>query len=123
MVSSSWTVTTSHNPDKSLKKGFQFSNEPSAAALLYKRVRNDVVPIYVSTTGLRTPPPGHHTLLPTGKLLLFFLPQEAGTAFRTEDISTKYIELPYNDKEGSTVRFLYNKDGFWEVDATTEAKL
>lgn len=116
MVSSSWTVTTAHNPDKSLHKGFQFSNEPSAAALLHKIVRNSVVPIYVSTIGSRTPPPGHHTLLPTGKLLIIFLPQEAGTAFRTEDISTKYMELPHSDKEGATVRLLYTKDGLWAVE-------
>lgn len=112
-ISSSWTATTSQISDKTLKKSFQFVNELSAAAVLSKRVRDAVAPVYVSTVGSSPPPPGQHNLSPTGKLLVFFMPQEAGTAFRIKDIATKFVEIPYTDKSEAAMRIQYTKDGLW----------
>lgn len=47
--------------------------------------------------------------------MVFFTPQIAGTVFRTRDITTKFIELPYTDKTEVAMQIKYTKDGLWEV--------
>ncbi|KAI0127170.1 hypothetical protein BJ170DRAFT_595051 [Xylariales sp. AK1849] len=120
-VSSSWTTSTPGASALAPKGGFLFVNEPSASALLFKRVRNAAVPVYVTTVGGRAPPTGKHTMKPTGNVLLFFMAQEAGTAFDRDAINTDAFELPYIAKGGGGLTLFYNQDGLWETEVISKA--
>lgn len=119
-VSSDWVANVPGFNSLAPKKGFLFSSEPSAAALLYKRVLNAQTPIYLTSFGGATPPPGQHTLLPNGNILIFFATQEAGTTFKLEGISTKSIEFQTAAKP-KNFTILYNESGMWEIEVSGTA--
>jgi hypothetical protein len=107
-----WTSTSPNTSSNAPEKGFLFVNMPSASAVLFKTVRNKKTPIYVTATGSGTPPPGKHSLTPTGEILLFFMTQDAQTAFDVNLVNSEAYELLYIEQPNATV--LFNKDGHWE---------
>lgn len=107
-----WTTGTPNIHDRAPKDGWLFINQPSSSALLFKTIRNRVSPIYVtSTTG--TPPPGQHTLTPTGRVMLFFADEEARTSFNVNSTNTSQYEYSYLERPKVTVYF--NSSGLWEM--------
>ena len=119
-VSDDWKTNVPGYNELAPKKGFLYISEPPSSALLYKRVLNTRTIIYLTSLGGITPPPGQHTLLPTGKMMIFFATQEAGTSFRVEGISTKAFEFQTYEKTNGLI-VVYNKGGLWEIEGPTSA--
>lgn len=111
-VLSDWTTGTPNQHDRAPKDGWLFINRPPASALLFKTIRNRVSPIYVSST-CGPPPPGQHTLTPTGRVMLFFADEESRTTFDVNSTNTSHYEYSYLERPKVTVYF--NTGGVWEM--------
>ncbi|RBA11757.1 hypothetical protein FPRO05_14259 [Fusarium proliferatum] len=107
-----WTMETPNPSESAPSNGWLFINKPSASALVFKTIRNRSMPIYV-TSAESTPPPGQHTLIPTGRVLLFFADAEARTSFNAEATNTSTYEYSYIEHPRVTVYF--NAHGDWET--------
>lgn len=105
-------METPNPSDDAPSNGWLFKNAPPASALLFKTIRNRPVPVYV-TSASAPPPPGQHTLIPTGRIMLFFCDAEGRTTFRPELTNTSSYEYSYLEHPRVTVCF--NQKGQWEM--------
>ncbi|KAE9569627.1 hypothetical protein CGCF415_v005402 [Colletotrichum fructicola] len=107
-----WTIETPNPSESAPSNGWLFINKPSASALVFKTIHNRSTPIYV-TSAESTPPPGQHTLTPSGRVLLFFADAEARTSFNVNATNTSTYEYSYIEHPQVTVFF--NTQGDWEM--------
>jgi hypothetical protein len=107
-----WTMETPNPSESAPSNGWLFINKPSASALVFKTIRNRSTPIYV-TSAESTPPPGQHTLVPNGRVLLFFADAEARTSFNADATNTSTYEYSYI--EHPQVIVFFNAQGDWET--------
>ena len=107
-----WTLEMPDPDSNAPTNGFLFINAPSASALIFKTIRNKVSPIYVTSVGA-PPPPGQHTLVPGGRIMLFFADADARTAFNENATSTSRHEYSYIDHPHITVYF--DSQGHWQT--------
>src|SRR4051794_40706820 len=88
-VQNDWTTARTTSSDYPVPNAIRFLPGTTASAILLKYVRNRKTPFYVA--GMRTEPfpPGKYTLIPSGNVRVFFMAQEACTAFKVTNIPTR----------------------------------
>jgi hypothetical protein len=104
-----WSMNTPDPSPQAPADGFLFVNKTPASALLFKLVRNQQRPIFLTSVGDTVPPPGQHTLRPAGTILIFFASAEDQTAFSSEGLNTDPYVVSYESNPKATV--LYGQDG------------
>lgn len=95
----------------------RFHNETLAAGLVFKRVRNRILPVYLLGMGKSTMPPGRYDITPTGSLLLFFSSKKESMSFTEAYIETKSCAIKYTGHQRAEV--VYTAEGTWEQPTST----
>jgi hypothetical protein len=112
-VQNDWATARTTSSDSPMPNAVRFLPATTASAILLKYVRNRITPFYVA--GMRTEPlpPGKYTLTPSGNVRVFFMAQEACSAFKVTNIPTRSYLFRYQGQSPSKI--LYNSQGQWQL--------
>lgn len=117
-VQADWITARTTSSEGPTPNAIRFLPATTASAILLKYVRNIVAPFYVASMRTDPLPPGKYSLIPSGNMLVFFMAQEALTAFKTENIPTRSYFFRYQGQPPSTI--IYNSEGEWELQSKVD---
>lgn len=112
-VDKDWKTLVNSNPTQSDPATWlRFHNETLAAGLVFKNVRNRILPVYLLGMGRSTMPPGRYNITPTGSLLIFFSSKKESMSFTEGYLETESCTIKYTGHQYAEV--VYTAEGTWE---------